>query len=1128
MGQQVAKAASATAKQESQSIARVPPQAYAGYAAPGLQSMLGNQALARLLSGAERPPIQRLCAECDKKDAPIQRMAPPGAAAAPSPQQRTPMAEIKVDSRDARGELEAEGIAERVAGGSPAGQLNGGMTPPPMIQAAPQGDGGEVLSVPEDVAQAIDSPVGGQTLSAGLRAQLEERLGADFSGVRVHAGQTSAALAEHLNARAFTSGNHIWLAAGESAADVQLMAHELVHVVQQRAAPRSAAQARFAQRAPRVYWSLPGGKGFGGGKGFKAGSPGDRATAYIAEDILPTKNPDLYSEVNIPGGNRSGVATGSTGRADLYKASTTIGVNFAANGNPVFLEAHSMLKKTGKKVDHVHAASPAGRRAIADPCAMLPPGPAIARLDTAPTNIEIGDIKPAYEGEVSPGRQQVLAYIAGVKQTAMGVNAFASAHPMQVSPANRTWNPDVNPLNVVIPQEYASRNSSRPVPVVMYVDEKQKSFYTEWASLLLVNVGGGILTYDFIPKETTSSGGSPAGKKTQHELGDKLKTDVKTPVKAPPKREGALLRRPGVPRPPVQLRVQRKATDDFKFASWKKDKFDPWHSEAAAFAGADPLLGRQIKPSTDAQEVERAAGLQQLAKRVSGLNVSVPADAEAKAADLEMIRMWVNHGAQFGRLRQIFGTTFVRIISFYEKVRDRFHNALDSKKSGLGGGSKAGSSLTGAVIHGVIILARNLGRIFLHQVAERLSRAVQNGAKAFIERQFGEQLGEIREFQERLEAFETAVREDITERIEAFIAPFQERIDEIKSVINTLHEISTWVNRAKWIWRVASCGAPPLLGCLWGIFGSALIEAGVAAIVASCWFQRNVMMPVVQALGPIKRLPDTVAAFILDKLRKLLPEPLHILIGQPETGEVQVNPADVPCEPDQVNINGSNQKLIEMFEELGEDKVKVLLAALQESGADGSKPLTEEQAERLKAFMATHSVQDIETFLRHPSAPATGISLDEALDHIDQAAKTAPGGVAAAGPEASVSGPPGAPAPGAAPPPQPVKPNPELGSKIRAFAGRTSAHTTFFYRPGQLKVGASISAIVVFKPGSLVVGGSVVLQVVRSLPGGGWYIHVDPGQPLFNVTGDYVRDTWNGLDMPTGPEKSSGQKAQKK
>jgi hypothetical protein len=68
----------------------------------------------------------------------------------------------------------------------------------------------------------------------------------------------------------------------------------------------------------------------------------------------------------------------------------------------------------------------------------------------------------------------------------------------------------------------------------------------------------------------------------------------------------------------------------------------------------------------------------------------------------------------------------------------------------------------------------------------------------------------------------------------------------------------------------------------------------------------------------------------------------------------------------------------------------------------------------------------------------------------------------------------------------------------------------------------------VFKPGSLVVGGSVVLQVVRSLPGGGWYIHVDPGQPLFNVTGDYVRDTWNGLDMPTGPEKSSGQKAQKK
>ena len=720
------------------------------------------------------------------------------------------------------------------------------------------------------------------------------------------------------------------------------------------------------------------------------------------------------------------------------------------------------------------------------------------------------------------------AYIAGVKQAAGVVNTFASAHPTQVSPAKRTWDPEVVPLTAVIPPEYASVNSSKLVPVVRYVDEQQKGFYTEPASLLLVDVGGGILTYDFIPQVRTSSGGSSAGKKTQHDLDDKLKTDVKTPLKAPPKRDGSLLRRPGAPRPPNRLRVQRKASDDFKFASWKKDKYDPWHGEAATYAGADPLLGRETKPSADAQEVERAAGLQQLAKRVPGLNVSVPADTEARAADLEMIRIWVNHGEQFGRLRQIFGTTFVRIISFYEKVRDRFHKALDLKKSGLGGGSSVGSSLTGAVIRGVIILARNLGRFFLHQVAERLSRALQNGAKAFIERQFGEQLAEVREFQERLEAFETAVREDITERIELFIKPFQDQIDAIKSVISTLHEISTWVNRAKWIWRVASCGAPPLLGCLWGIFGSALIEAGVAAIVATCWFQRNVMMPVVQALGPIKQLPDTVATFILDNLRKLLPKPLHILIGQPETGEVQVNAADVPCEPDQVNMNGSNQKLIEMFEELGEEKVKVLLTALQQSGADGSKPLTEEQAQRLKSFMATHSVSDIETFLSHPSAPGAGISLDKALDHIDQGIKPAPGGGgAAAGPEASVAGPPGAPAPGAAPPPQPVQPDPELGKKIGAFAGRTSAHTTFFYKPDQLKVGASISAIVVFKPGSLIVGGSVTVQVVRSLPGGGWYIHVDPGQPLFNVAGDYVRDTWNGLDLPTGPEKPPAQKAPK-
>ena len=87
----------------------------------------------------------------------------------------------------------------------------------------------------------------------------------------------------------------------------------------------------------------------------------------------------------------------------------------------------------------------------------------------------------------------------------------------------------------------------------------------------------------------TSSGGSPAGKTTQHDLDDKLKTDVKTRLKAHSERDGSLLRRPGAPRPPNRLRVQRKASDDFKFASWKKDKSPPrclvW--VATASRGAD-------------------------------------------------------------------------------------------------------------------------------------------------------------------------------------------------------------------------------------------------------------------------------------------------------------------------------------------------------------------------------------------------------------------------------------------------------------------------------------------------------------------------------------------------------------
>jgi hypothetical protein len=67
---------------------------------------------------------------------------------------------------------------------------------------------------------------------------MERGFGHDFRDVRVHAGPSDGALAQRINARAFTVGSDVFFAPGQFRPDSfggqRLLAHELTHVVQQR------------------------------------------------------------------------------------------------------------------------------------------------------------------------------------------------------------------------------------------------------------------------------------------------------------------------------------------------------------------------------------------------------------------------------------------------------------------------------------------------------------------------------------------------------------------------------------------------------------------------------------------------------------------------------------------------------------------------------------------------------------------------------------------------------------------------------------------------------------------------------------------------------------------------------
>jgi hypothetical protein len=179
------------------------PRALSGNHVIQLQRAIGNRAVNRLLEGAPaggHGMIQR---------------------------------KLTVGASDDPYEREADRIAARVQRGGPAeGQV---------LQAKPGAATG-AFEVGDDFQQRLNASGSGRPLAADTRAYMEDRIGADFSGVRLHAGAASERLNREVDAQAFTHGRDIYL--GEGAPDVrsalgkQLLAHELTHTLQQGAAQR--------------------------------------------------------------------------------------------------------------------------------------------------------------------------------------------------------------------------------------------------------------------------------------------------------------------------------------------------------------------------------------------------------------------------------------------------------------------------------------------------------------------------------------------------------------------------------------------------------------------------------------------------------------------------------------------------------------------------------------------------------------------------------------------------------------------------------------------------------------------------------------------------------------------------
>lgn len=106
---------------------------------------------------------------------------------------------------------------------------------------------------PAMTRKLASSRSGGQQLPDPLRHDMEKRLGADFSRVRVHTGPDAERLSDQFNADAFTYGHSIYMGQGQYRPDLpdgkHLLAHELAHAAQQNTGggqPGTAVQRKFS------------------------------------------------------------------------------------------------------------------------------------------------------------------------------------------------------------------------------------------------------------------------------------------------------------------------------------------------------------------------------------------------------------------------------------------------------------------------------------------------------------------------------------------------------------------------------------------------------------------------------------------------------------------------------------------------------------------------------------------------------------------------------------------------------------------------------------------------------------------------------------------------------------------
>jgi hypothetical protein len=816
---------------------------------------------------------------------------------------------------------------------------------------------------------------GGSPLDADLRGFFEARYGRDLSEVRIHTGLRSESLNDGLNAHAFTYGSHVWLGRGHRPRADFLMAHELAHVVQQTQPPTFPAPHRTAALSPsprsvqryEPYW-VPA-------EFIAKSATASKAVGTPTHNVvLPSigKLNQIYTEAPVPNANKTnGGHYDIVGIADLYDATTTVGVYFDKQKLPKELDSNPQLRHGGETLkDHGHIKKSAPRAVESTR--------SVIRTANAPAKILVGDLKPSHgTEEAKEGPQQLLNYHAGFRLAHDDVNKLDVGRGGYGQTDTKWPTLTTGILKVKIPDEFKvetggsgqksralvqiqnGREVNAPAPV-----KKQRRQFVMGKVYVSHSPDPGILNYVWEPDTPDMAPKLPA---SVNDLGAEVESKLVKPILASPvttkaKRKASL---PIARRPAAPTVVQRKtrptppdAKDPFDqaaFETWKTDHELLTKKEKALETTAD--FG-------DAEAKALAVEDRKAAIR-SGFKFRPISTAETAAAKtVHKMRFWTGFSsAIFGRLRYSFGGLFVKVVNAYHAIRARFHNLLKDK-----GGAPNKGGLLGTVVRIAFEVLKAAGQFLVHRTSDYLVDSLKTGVAKTLKSLIPEDKYE--EFEAKVQEI-TKLATDLEQRalatVEAFVkatvGPYLGYIQTITDAADKLSELTSIVNKVKWGARVVACLSPPGWGCLW-ILAQSVMERFAAWLIDSCWFKKEIT-PLVTAADFITGLPRKLANFIIEGIRGFLPDALHDVFEQIGADTIKTDvPPDEICDKNDFPTRRDlalveKLALDDLRKDIGEDKWNAWIKLGELYGVHRGAFLTEVEVHELKKELKKASLASL-------------------------------------------------------------------------------------------------------------------------------------------------------------------------